>query len=63
MKFFSNLHQTKWSIHIIPNIDLYLETSNPLCHGFDIKDGFVGYYITLKWIIWEYTIGFFKSLK
>lgn len=63
MKFYSNLSKTKWSIHVIPVIDLYLETHSPIEHKRFLKDGVVGLFLSVSWLDKSYTFGICKKLK
>jgi hypothetical protein len=63
MKFYFNKHNHQWSIHIIPVIDLYLETYSPIEHKRFIKDGFVGLYLSISWLDKSFTFGVSKKHK
>jgi hypothetical protein len=63
MKFYFNRHKHQWSIHIIPVIDLYLETYSPIEHKKFLKDGFVGLFLSITWLDTSFTIGINKKLK
>jgi hypothetical protein len=63
MKFYSHLSKTQWSIHIIPVIDLYIESRSPLNHKRISKDGFSGLYLSIIWLDRSYTFGVHHTLK
>lgn len=63
MKFYSHLSKNQWAIHIIPVIDLYLETHSPIDHKSIMEDGFVGLYLSLSWLDKNYTFGISKKIK
>lgn len=63
MKFYFNKSNNQWSIHIIPVIDLYLESYSPIEHKRFMKDGFVGLYLSLSWLDKNFTFGISKGLK
>ena len=63
MKFYFNKFDNQWSIHILPVIDLYLETHSPIQHKSIMKDGFVGLYLSLSWLDKTLIFGINKKLK
>lgn len=63
MKFLFSRHKHQWSVHIIPVIDLYLESRSPLEHRMILKDGFAGIYISFSWLDFSYTFGVHLKLK
>ncbi len=63
MKFYFNKHNHQWSIHIIPVVDLYLETHSPIEHRRFFNDGFVGLYLSITWLDKSYTFGISKKIK
>jgi hypothetical protein len=63
MKFYFNGHINQWSIHIIPVIDLYLESHSPIQHRRFMKDGATGLYLSISWLDRGYTFGISQTLK
>ena len=59
MKTYFNVNTQQWSFHLLPTIDIYLETHSPK----SFKDGFVGLYLCVTWLKWSITTGTFRSLK
>jgi hypothetical protein len=63
MKFYFSKHNHQWSVHIIPVIDLYLETYSPIEHKRFLKDGVVGLFLSVSWLDKSYTFGICKKIK
>jgi hypothetical protein len=63
MKIFTDFSRTRWTIHLVPIIDLFLETKTPIDHHLSLLDGLSGVYLNIKWLSWGVTLGIFKKLK
>ena len=63
MKIYTHFSTEAWAIHIIPTIDLYFETKQPLAHKKPWKGGLSGIYLQTTWLKWSFTIGTYKTLK
>ena len=53
----------QWAIHILPTIDFYFETKQPLSHNDSWKNGLSGIYLCIAWLKWSVTIGTYQRFK
>ena len=59
MKLHFNTLTHQWSFHLLPTIDIYLETHSPK----SFANGFVGLYLSLTWFKWSVITGIYRSIK
>ena len=59
MKSHFNTITHQWSFHLLPTIDIYLETHSPK----SFANGFVGLYLSLTWFKWSVITGIYRSIK
>jgi hypothetical protein len=65
MKKFLILSTNKFSINLVPYLQLYIEANSPLEHKEFFKTGISGVFLCIGWIKWEFVLGFYdeKSWK
>ena len=59
MKTFFNAQTHQGSFHLLPTIDIYLETHSPK----SFANGFVGLYLSLTWFKWSVITGIYRRIK
>ncbi len=62
MKLYIDFNTEKWSIHLLPTIDLYFDAHSPHVHNRLFKDGIHGLYFSFTWLKWTLTFGIHKKI-
>lgn len=63
IEFYYGFHTHQWSIHLLPSVNLYLESNLPYLHDHFFTEGMSGMFLTIIFLKWSFTIGLYRKVN